>query len=223
MAKKSRISLGLLLVLLAVLVLTGCSGVRRYDYDVLRAEYALLQKKYEELENRYEDLKKEAGIEETDYVQTKYTMGNYEVGVDIPAGVYFLVADGARGYFCLTPKDDSNDMIKSHVFMTTAIITIQNNEYLELDRCYAVPLEEAPEVTPIGGYLEEGIYLIGLHIPAGEYKIYSSTEGFDGSYSIYNNSRLDRSISSHSVHGERYIRVDDGQCLELKLARIKVE
>jgi len=216
-------ALGLLGVSLVIFILTGCPEVSRHDYEILREEYRLLDEKYYELESRYEYLKRETGIDDLAHFNTKYMSGHYKVGVDIPAGEYYLIVDGTDGYFCLASDANNYDTIVSDVFTTTAIITIRDNEFLELNWCYAVPFEDAPEVMPTDGYLEDGMYLIGLHIPAGEYKVYPVAEGVFGDYVLYSNSRRDHIVSEEWLMGEMYVTVYDGQYLKLYRAKIQVE
>lgn len=140
---------------------------------------------------------------------TKYTSGVYKVGTDIPAGEYILFNDGFSGYFCVSSDSNQDDIIFNDNFNYNSIITINDGEYLDLTRCYAIPFSEDPDVD----LDDAGMFKVGTHIPAGEYKI-ESTDG-TGYYCIYTNSRQEDIVSNDNFDGQNYVTVTDGQYLEL--------
>lgn len=140
---------------------------------------------------------------------TEYQSGMYKVGVDMPAGEYIVFANDGTGYFCVSSDSNQDDILFNDNFDYNSIITINDGEYLDLSRCYAVPFEEDPEVKTTG----EGMFKVGTHIPAGEYKLDAGTE--TGYYCIYSNSRHDDIISNDNFDGQNYVTVSDGQYLVL--------
>ena len=140
---------------------------------------------------------------------TKYQSGMYKVGVDMPAGEYIVFVNDGTGYFCVSSDSNQDDILFNDNFDYNSIITINDGEYLDLSRCYAVPFEEDPEVKTTG----EGMFKVGTHIPAGEYKLDAGTE--TGYYCIYSNSRHDDIISNDNFDGQNYVTVSDGQYLVL--------
>lgn len=144
-----------------------------------------------------------------DELYTKYNSGVYKVGADLPAGEYILFADRGTGYFCVSSDSNQDDITFNDNFEYNSIITVNDGEYLDLSRCYAVPFDEEPEVE----VNDVGMFKVGTHIPAGEYKL-ESIDGM-GYYCIYPDSRQDDIISNDNFEGQNYVTVTDGQYLEL--------
>ncbi len=144
---------------------------------------------------------------------TKYDAGMYKIGVDLPAGEYIVFASGGTGYFCVSSDSNQNDILFNENFDYNSIITIRDGEYLDLTRCYAVPAEENPDVDVSA----TGMFKVGTHIPAGEYRLESF--GGTGYYCIYPDSRQDDIIANNNFDGQNYVTVSDGQYLVLNRCR----
>lgn len=140
---------------------------------------------------------------------TQYSAGVYKVGVDIPAGEYVVFASGGMGYFCVSSDSNQNDILFNDNFDYNSIISINDGEYLDLSRAYAISIEESPDVEIDA----TGMFKVGTHIPAGEYKL-ESTDGL-GYYCIYPDSRQDDIIANDNFEGQNYVTVSDGQYLVL--------
>lgn len=110
---------------------------------------------------------KRLDADNTETTLTKYSSGQYKVGTDIPSGEYILFASGGNGYFCLSSDGNESDIIVNDNFEYDSILTINDGEYLNLSRCYAVSITENPTVETT----QTGMFLVGKHIPAGEYKL----------------------------------------------------
>lgn len=141
---------------------------------------------------------------------SKYRSGHYKVGTDIPEGEYVLFASGGLGYFSISSDSNEDNIIVNNNFQYNNIITVYAGDYLNLTRCYAIPLSEDPVVKTTG----VGMFLVGTHIPSGEYKLAAGSEM--GYYCIYSSSRLDHIVSNANFEGTRYVTVSDGQYLELE-------
>ena len=140
----------------------------------------------------------------------EYSAGMDKVGVDIPEGEYLLMASGGSGYFCVSSDSNQNDIIFNENFEYNSIVTIEDGEYLDLSRCYAVPFSEVTDISTG----ETGCMLkVGTHISAGEYKLIATEE--DGYYCIYKTSRQDDIVANDNFEGQKYITVTDGQYLVL--------
>lgn len=165
------------------------------------------------LKEMFKELRIGESQESTDNSETKitmkYTSGNYKVGTDIPAGEYVVFAENGMGYFCVSPDSNQDDITFNDNFEYNSIITVNDGEYLELSSCYAVPFKEEPELNLSGA----GMFKVGTHIPAGEYKIESMDSM--GYYCIYPDSRQDDIISNDNFEGQKYVTVADGQYLVL--------
>lgn len=144
-----------------------------------------------------------------DKIYTKYTFSESKIGRDMPAGEYIVFASGGSGYFCVSSDSNQDDILFNDNFEYNSIITVNDGEYLELSRCYAIPVEENPEVELTG----EGMFKVGTHIPAGEYKVDSGNDM--GYYCIYSDSRQSDIIANDNFKGQNYVTVSDGQYLVL--------
>ena len=140
---------------------------------------------------------------------TKYNPDFYKVGTDIPSGEYILFAKDGYGYFCVSPDSNQDDITFNENFDYNSFITINDGEYLELYSCYAIPVEENPEIDLSG----PGMFRVGIDIPAGEYKLAATDDC--GYYCIYPDSRQDDIISNDIFENQNYVTVSNGQYLVL--------
>lgn len=152
----------------------------------------------------------------------KYTAGQYKIGKDMPAGEYALFPSkrGDDGYFCCTTDANGDDIINNDHFSTYSIYKVQNGEYLELSRCYAVPLAQAE--IPDTDYTD-GTYIVGTHIPAGEYKVTSIVEDRSGYYCVYSDLFRDDIVSNDYFEGSVYVSLSQGDVLVLERCQVIVD
>ncbi|MCH5271614.1 MAG: zinc ribbon domain-containing protein [Lachnospiraceae bacterium] len=159
---------------------------------------------------------------------TIYKSGMYKVGSDMPAGEYIIFSEDnflGSSYFEL--NSDSSGTLSSIIandnFTTNSIITVNDGEYLKLTSCYAIPISEAPNVDTSG----EGMYKIGVHLPAGEYKVTASESSFTGYgyIEVASDSRhtISSIIANDAFEGSRYITVEEGQYLTLSGCILELE
>lgn len=155
----------------------------------------------------------------------KYGEGQYKVGKDIPAGTYMLWVSDVKygGYFVYSSDPNADDIIENDSFATNSIIEVYDGEYLELRRCDAFPIKQAEAPRKQNGVFGEGFYIIGEHIPAGEYKLEITDEKYGGYYCIYNDVRRNDIDSNGSFTGSRYISLSEGQYLKLNRCKIIVD
>lgn len=153
--------------------------------------------------------------------ENKYTEGQYKIGLDMPADIYvfFPSKRGSSGYFCNTTDANGDDIIENENFDSYSIYEVLSGEYLELSRCYAVPLSEAE--LPDTGYAD-GTYIVGEHIAAGEYKVTATESGRSGYYCIYSDLRRDDIVANDYFEGSGYVDLHDGDVLVLDRCRIVV-
>lgn len=137
------------------------------------------------------------------------TEGMYKVGLDIFAGEYVVFASDGSGYFSVSSDSNQEDILFNENFDYNSIITVNDGEYLKLERCYAVPFDEVDEIDLTG----DGMFKVGTHIPAGEYKLDSGTNS--GYYCVYSDSRQQDIIVNDNFEGQNYVTVSDGQYLVL--------
>ncbi|MBQ1847431.1 MAG: hypothetical protein II135_05440 [Clostridia bacterium] len=149
--------------------------------------------------------------------RVQYREGQYKVGKDIPAGEYvlFVTNSGYMGYFSVSSDANGNNIIFNDNFDYNSIITIKDGQYLELSRCYAIDIDFVPTIDKSKGTM----FKVGLHIPAGEYKIAASDSQYMGYYCIYESSLQNKIISNDNFNGSRYITVKNGQYLKLSRSK----
>lgn len=172
------------------------------------------------------DVNTEAGKPETPPVPptTKsYKPGMYKVGTDMPAGEYLLTSN-TSAYFDISKDSTGNlaSIIANGIFTNRSIVTVSAGQYLTLRDCEAYLFASAPAAKPANGYLPEGMYKVGVDLPAGEYKVIPDGSGYLEVSSDSTHSLL--SIVTNDIfEDERYITVKDGQYLTLRSAKLRVE
>ena len=157
----------------------------------------------------------------------KVKEGVYEIGVDIPAGDYVVFPDTSllpegldmyfEGYYFITEEKEGHDYIDSMSFASNAIAHCPEGAWLELKFSYAIPLALDPEVDVTG----DGFFLVGHHIPAGEYDLEPTMDLYDGYYFIYPDPADRHTYAGvDNFKDTAHITVEDGQLLRLDRARI---
>lgn len=149
--------------------------------------------------------------------------GMYKVGVDITAGEYVLFPNiGDTAYFEITSDSTGtlDSVIANDNFTGRAYITVSDGEYLNIKRARLYTLDTAPMVDTSTGILSAGMYKVGVDIPAGEYKISSTSGNASGSLAYFETSidsshQLSSIVTNDNFDGERYVTVTDGQYIKL--------
>jgi hypothetical protein len=149
-----------------------------------------------------------------------YKSGMYKVGTDISAGEYIVFADNAiSGYVEVSSSSSGKieDIIANENMSYNTIITIKDGNYLTLSGAYAVPFDEVTELDTSG----EGMFKVGTHIKAGEYKL-ECTNGISAYYEVSSNSshNIDSIIANDNFDNNAYITVKDGQYLTISGGKI---
>ncbi|WP_019850340.1 hypothetical protein [Desulfitobacterium sp. PCE1] len=152
-----------------------------------------------------------------------YKDGMHKVGTDIPAGEYVLMSNSFMSYFEVAndSKGTLDSIIANDNFYTRSIVTVKDGQYLKLQGCKAYAFAGAPKVEIKDGFLPEGMYKVGVDIPAGEYKVIPEGMGY---VEVSSNSTHDLMsiVSNDNLTGESYITVQDGQYLKLSGAKLKL-
>lgn len=144
--------------------------------------------------------------------------GQHKVGVDIPEGIYLLIANSTSrsGYFEVS-SDGSTILINDN-FDKCSYIKVLKGEYLKLSNSYALDANRySPKFESIVG-ISEGMYFVGRDIKAGEYKLNGTRSSGKGYYEV-----LD---SRHDIYendfftGTSYVVVEEGVFLKLSGAEV---
>lgn len=160
--------------------------------------------------------------DKTDIEEIAYKNGTYKVGTDMPSGEYLVIPKG-MGY--VEVSKDSKGTLESILYNDAVsgntYISIEDGEYVKLQSCIAYPIESAPSIIPEDGLYKDGVYKVGVDIPAGEYKtILTSTMGY---IEVTTDRRggIDSIVSNDVPTGDSYITVENGQYLKLQGVEIQ--
>ena len=145
-----------------------------------------------------------------------YGAGTHKVGVDIPAGEYYVTATSSvGGYYAVNADSKGDSILANDNFKTNGIITIEDGQYIELSRSKACLFSEIGGTTFTDGILQEGMYQVGKDIEAGEYKVHSTSD-VDGYYAVVDGSGVsNKIITNDNFEGDTYLTVEEGQYLIL--------
>lgn len=215
-----------IILLMFGLILAGCSdntGQKTEEEDSQKT----IEVKSENEAIKTDENKKDQANSLVKNVDTISALGEgmYKVGVDIPSGEYMLIAENKMGYFSINSSSSSDSILLNDNFDGNYILTIEDGQYVTITRAKMVPMEDAPSFNPVNGVLSDGMYIAGIHFPAGEYKIAATSEEM-GYFSINNGStvsQLNDIIENDNFNGERYITVEEGQYLKIVRASLKVD
>lgn len=160
--------------------------------------------------------------------QDAYGEGMYKVGSDLPAGEYVLLpASEFSAYYEVNSTSSGNleDIIDNDNFDGRRYLTVADGQYLTIQRCSMVPLNKAPAVDTSSGVVPEGMYRVGIDIPAGEYKLHNNSD-FDGYYEVRSSSiaeeGFDSIITNDNFSGDVYVTVENGQYLVVNRAELQL-
>ncbi|HHT7010605.1 hypothetical protein BCPR1_20880 [Bacillus paranthracis] len=208
------------------LILAGCSSKTEQKVEKEDAEKTMEVKNEKEKTKVEENKNGETNKSiKTANPATSFGEGMYKVGVDVPSGEYMLIAQNGVGYFSINGSSSFDSTLANENFAGNSIITIENGQYVTINRAKMYSMNNAPSLNPVNGILSDGMYIVGKHLPAGEYKITPSS-GQMGYFSINSGSavsQLKNIIENGNFNGERYIKVNDGQYLKINRASIKVD
>lgn len=146
--------------------------------------------------------------------------GTYKVGTDIAAGEYVLFCTDSYIAFYEIASDASGSiesMIANDNFDYNSIISVNDGEYLKLSGCSLSPISEVPQID----YRMGDMFKVGYHLPAGEYKLLSTSD-YSSYYAILENpNALTEDIVTNDIFdGQAYVTVSDGQYLQLRRCTI---
>lgn len=146
------------------------------------------------------------------------------VGIDIEPGEYFIEAkENALAYFQLA-RDHSGSLdqiITNRNFKTHTFITVEDGQALTIYRATITKADAAMVPAFINGILKDGVYRIGIDIPAGTYTLRPTTN-VAGFYQVASSSRQIPAdiLSQQNFSEDMAITVIDGQYLTLIRAQL---
>ena len=148
---------------------------------------------------------------------TWYEASTYKVGTDLPAGEYYIecISD-VQSYFAINADSSGDDILENENFRGCHFVTVENGQYLEVSRgvftnASGVKLNINASDVP------EGMYRVGVDIPAGEYKLTCTSSDSKAYFAVYDNSSANRDIRENdNFPKNQYITVYNGEYLQLK-------
>jgi hypothetical protein len=163
-----------------------------------------------------------AAIETLPAVDT-WEDGTYNIGTDLAAGEYVLIANNEFSAYLEIAADDSGEfeaIIYNDNFYNRTRVTLEEEEFFTFNNATMYRADEAPPV-PREGDLPEGMYLVGTDIEAGVYEL-EATEEIGGYYAVFDNARHDKYgyISNFNFLEWAEVSVDDGDYLHVARAVI---
>ncbi len=169
-----------------------------------------------EEDKQAEIVKKNEHQEKEDEIKW-YSSSMYRVGTDIPAGDYYAVTEKSdrSGYYCKYADSTQEDIEDNDNFNNFTFFRCYNGQYLKLSRCKITPIENAPIYSSEDGTYSEGMYRVGIDIPAGEYKFTVIDGKRSGYYCAYTNITYDDIVDNDNFDDVAYYTVKKGQYLKI--------
>lgn len=192
----------ILISVFLLILLCGCEFNNYAESNYSNGEYNHTESSITNKDNEYE---------------TVYKASTYKVGTDIPSGDYIIFANEGRGYFSINADSYGDSIIENENFNYNVIIRIEDGQYLELSRSYAVPYEDIETLNTT----KDGMFKVGVHIEAKEHKL--CTNNNRGYYAVYNGplGKDGDIVTNDNFENCTYISVKEGQYLLLSRAYIQ--
>lgn len=150
------------------------------------------------------------------------TAGMYKVGTDIPAGEYVLLCTGSSAYFEIASDSTGNlsSIIANDNISTHTYVTVKDGQYFEFKNSKVRLAEYVDAFSAESGAYEEGMYKVGVDIPAGEYKIAATSDYGYFEVDKDSNNTLSSIITNDNFSGEKYITIKTGQYLKMSNCKL---
>lgn len=150
-----------------------------------------------------------------------YPEGQYKCGFDITEGEYIAIATEEGAYFSVSSDANGNEIVFNGIFSGNSIVTIQSGEYIELERCFAVPADEFYSKY-YNNRSADGIMLkVGndYDIAPGEYKL--SATGDSAYYAVYDSSIQTHILTNDIFENSSFIDIKDGEYVILERCTVE--
>lgn len=128
----------------------------------------------------------------------------------------FISTGSQSAYICASTDSNQDDILENVLFDGAYFITVSEGQYLETNRCTFFTADASHTVAlNADGSFGEGMYRVGIDIPAGEYKLVSESDT-SGYWCTYNSSTIPLDIEDNNIFdNSSYVTVREGQYLEL--------
>lgn len=218
--KKILKIIGIVLVAIIVIAAIATMGDDEKEKDS-SGNAATTQESQEERSQGQQQEESEAQAEssEPEEESNAYAAGTYIVGQDLAAGTYYISTD-TMCYWELT-SDSSGDLesiVANGNITTHTYVTVSDGQYFKVQGGEFLPAEDVEHTLQES--FGDGMYLVGIDIPAGEYALTPDQDTItkslyyevapDASHNIMN------IVTNGNVQGNDYITVSDGQYLTIQ-------
>lgn len=208
-------------------VLKDETSLNKFKEKYLSIDAPIFKEKIESWTKDVKDIEEQIKIEKKkaeeekkkaeERIKNTHSAGTYKVGTDISAGEYYI---SGNGYFSVS-KNGSGDLssiIVNGNFKNNTIITVAKGQYLTVQRATFMPMKYAPQPD----LTKEGMFKVGTHLPAGEYKLKATSSAYSGYYAVYSSSKqgISHIVKNNNFDGTAYVTVKKGQYLELNRCSI---
>ena len=118
--------------------------------------------------------------------------GMWKVGQDLKAGEYILVKNDGEymGSFDITTgtSGDFDEIVDSNAFHNFEYIKVKDGQYLKLDGCTLYIIDEVKPSMHLEKFdeLTNGMFIVGIDIEPGQYKLENINKEYNGWFSLYN-------------------------------------
>ena len=139
-----------------------------------------------------------------------YPEGTYKVGTQLPAGEYVVRGNKVSALITVDLSGDSDSQIGYWSSYKSAIFKVEEGQYVRAHGEDIYPLELTEDLKPTDGVYKDGMYKVGMHMPAGTYKVKPDV---DTAYlEIYNDNTPGAKCEERiTVEEEQNFTVKDGQ------------
>jgi hypothetical protein len=205
----------LCLLVLASLLLAGCCAAQASsDYDFSTLSISELYALRAQLDEAIEAIEAEESV-------GFYEDGTYLVGSDLPVGDY-AVQEKENAMFASVVvragKGGEDPLILHKLISGQADIHLVRNTWVTFSEVRVWPLGAEPSLMDENGVVNEGAYLVGKQVPAGDYLVSVADKAPLSSYSVYSGivgSGKEELIKFEVLHGETELTLETGDYVEL--------
>ena len=121
-------------------------------------------------------------------------------------------------------KRSSSNNVRVDTFSTRTIIEVQDGQYLDVMNAIIVAIDNTSGITramfETYWHYEEGMYLVGYHLPAGGYKLVAVEDAPLSFYTMFDTSLTEAAIANIAVNEYSLVDLEEGQYIRLTGAKM---
>ncbi|MDO4355539.1 MAG: hypothetical protein Q4E13_03375 [Clostridia bacterium] len=149
-----------------------------------------------------------------------FASGSYVVGEDMPAGSYVIYPDESSRVSSIAVRalvKDEEQLVAFESVRVQAVVEVSDGQTLELTNATAMPLEFSDAVDLSAEDVCNGGYLVGVHLPAGTYRLAPVKDALLPSYSVQNapTGRTASILAFAVIHESVEITLEEGNYIQL--------